>query len=123
MCSCEGKTHHVDPSIQALEHPNKPKKMKLIPTTRYDSKAKIRIKLDNESRLYYISSTSSCTHMTLQGLNGSTFIVLKGMYQVQRRLIPLNHLKRQALDQPLLIDICLKMQEVRSTLGIHYPII
>ena len=54
MYSCEGKTHHVDPSIQALEHPNKLKKIKFIPTRRYYCKARIRIKLDNESGLYYI---------------------------------------------------------------------
>ena len=54
VCSCEGKTHHVDPSIQALEHPNKLKKMKLIPTTRYDCKTRIRVKLDNENGLHYI---------------------------------------------------------------------
>ena len=41
VCSCEGKTHHVDPSTQALENPKKSKKMKLIPTTRYDFKARI----------------------------------------------------------------------------------
>ena len=123
VCSCEGKTHYVDPSIQALEHPNKPKKIKLIPTTRYDCKARKRIKLYIEVDHIILSSTSSCIHMSLQGLNGSTFIILKGMYQLQRRSIPLNHLKRQASDQPLLIDICLKMKEVMSTLGIHYPII
>ena len=54
VCSCEGKTHHVDSSSQTLKHLSNPKKMKLIPTIRYDCKARIWINLDNESGLYYI---------------------------------------------------------------------
>jgi FAR1 DNA-binding domain-containing protein len=41
VCSCEGKTNHVVPTIPLPEKSEKPKKMKLRPTTRYDCKARI----------------------------------------------------------------------------------
>ena len=58
VCSCEGKTHHAP--VAPDEGNTVSKKTKLIPTTRSDCKAKVRLKLDRESGLYYVKQ-----HITL----------------------------------------------------------
>ena len=58
MCSCEGKTHHAP--IPPEEGNTASKKTKLIPITRSDCKARVRLKLDRESDLYYVKQ-----HITL----------------------------------------------------------
>ena len=52
VCSCEGKTHHAPGAPD--EDNTISKKTKLIPITRSDCKARVRLKLDRESDLYYM---------------------------------------------------------------------
>jgi FAR1 DNA-binding domain-containing protein len=53
VCSCQGKKNEVR-SNETPADQQKSKKIKLTPMTRYDCKARIQIKLDHGSGLYYI---------------------------------------------------------------------
>ena len=78
MCSCEGKTYHAP--VAPEEGNAVSKKPKLIPITRSDCEARVRLKLDRESGLYYVKQ-----HITLLHTHELTRIEWRHLHSRQDR--------------------------------------